>query len=191
MKLDLFILGCVTEKPIKVKSLLEIAEYVKLNKWLSYTPEKFVERLSSLSELGYVKCYENNGDPIEKHFFSSTELGVEYLHSNLKTYIKSNEIDMGMIILFLTFSNHLSRTEIIALIERKLESLSVKLKKTEEMEKNIEEIGDNKMRELSLKALVNFRKSEVLIYEELLYHAKEHEDWNDFLVLKDQWEYSL
>jgi len=98
---------------------------------------------------------------------------------------------MGMIILFLTFSNHLSRTEIIALIERKLESLSVKLKKTEEMEKNIEEIGDNKMRELSLKALVNFRKSEVLIYEELLYHAKEHEDWNDFLVLKDQWEYSL
>lgn len=191
MKLDLFILGCVSEKPIKVKSLLEIAEYVKLNKWLSYTPEKFVERLSSLSELGYVKCYENNGAPIEKHFFSSTELGVEYLHSNLKTYIKSNEIDMGMIILFLTFSNHLSRTEIIALIERKLESLSVKLKKTEEMEKNIEEIGDNKMRELSLKALVNFRKSEVLIYEELLYHAKEHEDWNDFLVLKDQWEYSL
>ena len=67
----------------------------------------------------------------------------------------------------------------------------MKLKKTEEMEKNIEEIGDNKMRELSLKALVNFRKSEVLIYEELLYHAKEHEDWNDFLVLKDQWEYSL
>ena len=63
MKLDLFILGCVSEKPIKVKSLLEIAEYVKLNKWLSYTPEKFVERLSSLSELGYVKCYENNGNP--------------------------------------------------------------------------------------------------------------------------------
>lgn len=191
MKLDLFILGCVSEKPIKVKSLLEIAEYIKLNKWLNYTPEKFLEKLSSLSELGYVKCYENNDDPIEKHFFSSTELGEEYLHKNLKAYIKSNEIDMGMIILFLTFSNHLSRTEIIPLIERKLENLNTKLRKTEEMEKSVEEIGDNKMRELSLKALVNFRKSEVLIYEELLHHAKKNEDWNDFLVLKDQWEYSL
>ena len=191
MKLDLFILGCVSEKPIKVKSLLEIAEYVRLNKWLSCTQEKFIERLSALSELGYVKCYENNGDPIERHFFSSTELGVEYLHNNLKTYIKSNEIDMGMIILFLTFSNHLSRTEIIALIEKKLESLNIKLKKNIEMEKNSEEIRDNKMRELSLKALINFRKSEILIYEELLYHAQRNEEWNDFLVLKDQWEYSL
>lgn len=191
MKLDLFILGCVSEKPIKLKSLLEIAEYIKLNKWLNYTPEKFIERLMALNELGYVKCYENNGEPVEKHFYSSTELGVEYLHNNLKTYIKSNEIDMGMIILFLTFSNHLSRAEIIALIEKKIESLKVKLKKTLDMEKNSEETGDNKMRELSLKALVNFRKSEVLIYEELLYYAKEHEDWNDFLVLKDKWEYSL
>ena len=176
MKLDLFILGCVSEKPIKLKSLLEIAEYIKLNKWLNYTPEKFIERLMALNELGYVKCYENNGEPVEKHFYSSTELGVEYLHNNLKTYIKSNEIDMGMIILFLTFSNHLSRAEIIALIEKKIESLKVKLKKTLDMEKNSEETGDNKMRELSLKALVNFRKSEVLIYEELLYYAKEHED---------------
>ena len=96
-----------------------------------------------------------------------------------------------MIILFLTFSNHLSRTEIIALIEKKLESLNIKLKKTIEMEKNSEEIRDNKMRELSLKALINFRKSEILIYEELLYHAQRNEEWNDFLVLKDQWEYSL
>lgn len=191
MKLDLFILGCVSEKPVKVKSLLELAEYIRLNKWLNYTTEKLIERLDILKELGYIRTYEDKNDVIEKCYFSSTDLGMEYLHNNLKTYIKSNETDMGMIILFLTFSNHLSRLEIIHIIEKKLELLKNKLDKTVEMEKNSELNTENKIRDLSLKTLINFRKSEINIYDELLQYAKGHETWNDFLVLKDRWEYSL
>lgn len=191
MKLDLFILGCVSEKPVKVKSLLEIGEYIRLNKWLNYTTEKLIERLDILNELGYIRTYEDHNDSIEKCYFSSTELGMEYLHNNLKTYIKSNETDMGMIILFLTFSNHLSRLEIIHIIEKKVELLKNKLNKTIFMEKELEINKGNKIRELSLKTLINFRESEINIYEELLEYAKTHDTWNDFLVLKDKWEYSL
>lgn len=191
MKLDLFILGCVSEKPVKVKSLLEIGEYIRLNKWLNYTTEKLIERLDILNELGYIRTYEDKNDSIEKCYFSSTDLGMEYLHNNLKTYIKSNETDMGMIILFLTFSNHLSRLEIIHIIEKKVELLKNKLNKTIGMEKELEINKSNKIRELSLKTLINFRESEINIYEELLEYAKGHETWNDFLVLKDKWEYSL
>lgn len=191
MKLDLFILGCVSEKPVKVKSLLEIADYIRLSKWLSYTTEKLIERLDILNELGYIRTYENKNEAIEKCYFSSTDLGMEYLHNNLKTYIKGNETDMGMIILFLTFSNHLSRLEIIHIIEKKVEVLKHKLEKTIEMEKITESDSDNKIRDLSLKTLINFRKSEISIYEELLHYAKGHDAWNDFLVLKDKWEYSL
>jgi len=59
------------------------------------------------------------------------------------------------------------------------------------MEKELEMNKGNKIRELSLKTLINFRESEINIYEELLEYAKTHDTWNDFLVLKDKWEYSL
>lgn len=189
MKLDLFILGCVSEKPIKAKSLLEIADYIKLGKWLSYNTDKLIERLDILNELGYIRTFEDKNESIEKCYFSSTELGMEYLHNNLTSYIKSNETDMGMIMLFLTFSNHLSRLEIIHIIEKKIEGLKQKLEKTIDMEK--ENKTENKIRDLSLKALKNFRESEIAIYEELLSYAKEHDTWNDFLVLKDKWEYTV
>lgn len=189
MKLDLFILGCVSEKPVKAKSLLEIADYIKLNKWLSYTTDKLIERLDILNELGYIRTFEDKNETIEKCYFSSTELGMEYLHSNLTSYIRSNETDMGMIMLFLTFSNHLSRLEIIHIIEKKLGILKNKLEKTIEMEKEIK--LENKIRNLSLRTLKNFRESEIVIYEELLSYAKEHDKWNDFLVLRDKWEYSI
>jgi ferritin-like metal-binding protein YciE len=92
---------------------------------------------------------------------------------------------MGMIMLFLTFSNHLSRLEIIHIIEKKLEGLKHKLEKATDIGK------ENKIRDLSLKALKNFRESEIAIYEELLLYAREHDTWNDFLVLKDKWEYTV
>ena len=185
MKLDLFILGCVSEKPVKAKSLLEIADYIEFGKWLSYNTDKLIERLDILNELGYIRTFEDKNESIEKCYFSSTELGMEYLHNNLTSYIKSNETDMGMIMLFLTFSNHLSRLEIIHIIEKKLEGLKHKLEKATDIGK------ENKIRDLSLKALKNFRESEIAIYEELLLYAREHDTWNDFLVLKDKWEYTV
>lgn len=191
MKLDLFILGCVSEKPSKVKNLLEIAEEIKMNKWLSFSIEKIIERLEILNEMGYITTYDKNDEAVEKKYFSSTELGIEHLHENLKSYIKSNESDMGMIILFLMFSSHLSKLEIISLIEKKIELLKIKIERTFELKKVYEEGQVNKIRELSLLTLLNFRKTEISIYEDLLKYAKDHETWSDFLALEDKFEYSL
>jgi hypothetical protein len=187
MKLDLFILGCVAEKPVKLKNLLEIAEYIRLDRWLNYSSILILERIVKLSELNLIKICEQEEENLEKQLFSSTDEGLVVLQKSLRDFIKDVEIDPSMFVMFLTFSNHLSREEVMNLVLKKIKLIDIKIIKTKELIELSKGFEKNKIRELSLRSLLSFREAEKIVYMELLSYTKNNLEWSDFLLLEEKW----
>lgn len=89
--------------------------------------------------------------------------------------------------MFLTFSNHLSREEVMNLVLKKIKLIDIKIIKTKELIELSKGFEKNKIRELSLKSLLSFREAEKIVYMELLSYTKNNLEWSDFLLLEEKW----
>lgn len=180
MKIDIFILGALDEKALNLKHLLVLAEHIKISKWMNFNREHFIERIEILNSLCFIKNEENNDAPLEKANFILTDLGREYYQSKLKEYLFEKEINLGMLVLFITFSNHFSRKELIKILEIRISALKTSL---ENMKEQSKETYMSKFYNQSLKATSSLVHSELKTLEEFLSYAQENKKWNDFLVL--------
>jgi len=178
MVLDLFILGCLKEKPLDMDFLIETAEFIRIDKWTNYKKDLLLDRINILEDLNFIKIYKNEEKNKEKHHsYFATDNGIFYFKKEIKKYLDGEEVNMGMLILFLTFSEHFSTHEIRNLIEAKLLKLNDKL---DELQKVITPKLSEYMSTLgylSLKTSLDFRKKEILLYESLLEHVKSDENW--------------
>jgi len=85
-----------------------------------------------------------------------------------------------MLVLFITFSNHFSRKELIKILEIRISALKTSL---ENIKEQSSESYMSKFYNQSLKATSSLIHSELKTLEEFLSYAQENEKWNDFLVL--------
>ena len=178
MVLDLFILGCLKEKPLDMDFLIETAKFIRLDKWTNYKKDLLLDRINILEDLNFIKIYKNEEKNKEKHHnYIATENGIFYFKKEIKKYLDGEEVNMGMLILFLTFSEHFSTHEIRNLLEAKLLKLNDKM---DELQKIVPQKFSecmNTLGYLSLKTSLDFRKKEILLYEDLLEHVKSDENW--------------
>ena len=140
-----------------------------------------------MSELNLIKICEQEEANLEKQLFSSTDEGLVVLQKSLRDFIKDVEIDPSMFVMFLTFSNHLSREEVMNLVLKKIKLIDIKIIKTKELIELSKDFEKNKIRELSLKSLLSFREAEKTVYMELLSYTKNNLEWSDFLLLEEKW----
>ena len=179
MKIDIFILGALNEKSLNLKALLTLADHIKIAKWMNFDREHFIERIEILNNLCFIKNEENNKAPLEKANFSIAELGREYYQTKLKDYLYETEINLGMLVLFITFSNHLSRKELMIILEHRIFALKNTIINVDEQ---IKETYLSKFYNHNLKATALLVNSELQTLEDFLVYAKENEKWNDFLT---------
>ena len=184
MVLDLFILGCLKEKPLDMDFLIETAEFIRLNKWTNYKKDLLLDRMNILEDLNFIKIFKNETLTKEKHLtYVATENGIFYFKKEIKKYLDGVEVNMGMLILFLTFSEHFSTEDIKNLLETKILKLNKKLH-------DLTYVSEPKAAEymstlgyLSVKTNLDFRKRELLIYEDLLEHINSDDNWKTNLSL--------
>lgn len=186
MILNLFILGCLKEKPLHLDFLLETANFIKLDKWTTYKNDLLLDKLNTLIELNYIKISKEKNHHSEKYHYISTEIGVNYFRKELEKYIESEEVNIGMLLLFLTFSNHFSKEEIILLLDKKIEILNSNLNELKEINPEESTQYSSPLGFLSLKTNLNFRINEIILYEDLLKHIKDNFNTETFYALSKE-----
>lgn len=186
MILDLFILGCLKEKPLNLDFLIETADFIKLNKWTTYKKELLLDKINTLVELNYISICKKQNNHFEKHQYVSTKTGIVFFRKELEKYIESEEVNMGMLILFLTFSNHFLKEEVLVLIEKKISNLTHKLNELQNVApvKSLDYMSD--LGHLSLKISLDFRANEIILYKDLLDHVKNCLNWQDYLTFQKE-----
>lgn len=184
MVIDLYVLGCLKEKALNLDFLTETADFIKLSRWTHYKKELLLDRINTLEELNYIEIVKNLENKKEKHKYLATKEGIIFFKRELEKYIKGPDIHTGMLILLLSFSNHFSKEELIHLLEEKVEKINYKIEfLTRELHKISDEYG-SVIGTLSLKTTLSFSKSEILIYEELLKHIEDNENWKNSMLLE-------
>lgn len=184
MVIDLYILGCLKEKALNLDFLTETADFIKLNRWTHYKKELLLDRINTLEELNYIEIVKNIENKRDKNKYLATKEGIMFFKRELEKYIKGPDIHTGMLILLLSFSNHFSKDELVYLLKEKIERINQKIEfLTREINKISAEYGSI-MGHLSLKTTLSFSKSEILIYEELLNHIEENENWKNSMLLE-------
>lgn len=178
MKIDIFILGALNEKPLNLKKLLNYAEHIKISRWMHFKREEFVERIEILNNLNFIEIDNSNASPIEKAEFLLTPLGKKHYSEKLMEYLYAKEINLSMLILFITFSNHLAREEIFFIVEKRIEALKTSI---ENIDNHSKETYLSFLYNHSLRACELFIKSEIQSLEAFIQYGKES-DWNDFLT---------
>lgn len=169
MVVDLFILGCIKEKPLNLDFLIETAKLIRLDKWTGYKRDLLLDRLTALEDLNFVKIVKD--EKLGRHnYFLSTEQGIFYYKKEIKKYIDGEEMNMGMLILFLTFSSHFSPEEIREILQSKVCQLTEKVQELERLSFDKNE-GLNTISYLSHKAIYTFKQKEMLVYMSLLEHV--------------------
>lgn len=178
MKIDIFILGALNEKSLNLKKLLEYADYIKINRWMNFNREEFVQRIEILNNLNFIEIDNTQAFPIEKANFLLTPLGKKHYSDKLTEYLYAKEINLSMLILFITFSNHIAREEIFTIVEKRIEILKSSV---ENISNHSKETYLSFLYNHSLRACELFIKSEIQSLESFINYGK-NSDWKDFLT---------
>lgn len=117
MRLNIFILGALAETPLSLDSLITLSKKVRINKWMDFSEEILYERINLLKNTNLLNKSENNQN------FIPTEMGYSYYKFQIKSYLTEKNINIGMLILSLTFSNHFDSNEFNFLVKKRIEAL--------------------------------------------------------------------
>ena len=117
MRLNIFILGALAETPLSLDSLITLSKKVRINKWMDFSEEILYERINLLKNTNLLNKSENNQN------FIPTEMGYSYYKFQIKSYLTEKNINIGMLILSLTFSNHSDSNEFDFLVKKRIQAL--------------------------------------------------------------------
>lgn len=179
MKLDIFILGVLSEKPINLKKLIKLAESIKISKWTDFTKESLLDRIEILEKLNFIKNEEFSIHSIEKGNLKTTEIGNKFFKEKIYEYLFNPEINLGLLLLFFTFSNHFDKNEILSIVEKRIEGL-----KLSKFNKDNSLKGEflSPFEKQSVYASNLLCESELKSLEEFLIYSKNSTSWNNFLT---------
>lgn len=122
MRLNIFILGALAETPLSLDSLITLSKKVRINKWTDFSEEILHERIDLLKNTNLLNKLESN------QIFVPTEMGYNYYKLQIKSYLREKNINIGMLILSLTFSNHFDSDEFNFLVKKRIEALETSVK---------------------------------------------------------------
>lgn len=133
MRLNIFILGALSEAPLTVDSLITLSKKIKISKWIDFSEEVLHSRISLLKNTNLLKQSTNDVSVISNQFYLPTEMGNNYYKSQIRTYLTEKNINIGMLILSLTFSNHFDSEEFNTLVKKRIEALEASVNVTKNL----------------------------------------------------------
>lgn len=133
MRLNTFILGALSEAPLTVDSLITLSKKIKISKWIDFSEEVLCSRISLLKNTNLLKQSTNDISATTNQFFIPTEMGQNYYKSQIITYLTEKNINIGMLILSLTFSDHFDSKEFDTLVKKRIEALEASVNVTKNL----------------------------------------------------------
>lgn len=190
MELEVFILGIIWEKPKNIKEILDISNFVFLNRWISFDTSELKSYVERLAKIGYLKI-DNGSAEFAKRIFSVTEGGKKFYMDYLKEYMIKGEPDMQKLMLFLLFSNHLPKMEVLKGIEEKIGNIQKSLAKITMLGRERREEQDSYIQRFCMESALRYKQMEMDILKKYLEWAKGKKEWTEFLGLNDIWQFQV
>lgn len=187
MKIDIFILGVLAEHPANRKRIDEIADFVNLSKWIFYKEEDMKKALIFLEKKGYI----NEGNlSVEdrRRIYSISDEGRKFYRNRLSNYLQVNNLDFQLLILFIIFSSHVPKIEVLKGIESKIKYIeeSMILISTLDNQRAVNE-RNSFIEAITLESMYRYKNMELELLKKFYNWAKEKESWTEFLSLNDMW----
>ncbi len=127
-KINLFILGLISEKSVNPYRLKKILEKLETKKWLPMSDSVVYKAINSLEKKGYVKgkIIKENNNP-EKTIYSITKSGLKELEKSLKDYIIGKRKEVYDFDISSSLICHLKKEDALKLLHRRLEIIDKNL----------------------------------------------------------------
>ncbi len=187
MKIDIFILGVLAEHPANQKRIDEIAKFVNLSRWIFYRESDIKKRLDALEENGFI----NEGDfalECQRRVYSISDEGRKYYRNKLSMFLQSPDLDFQLLILFIIFSSHIPKLEVLNGIELKISKNEESIKRVSILDNKRVEVGNDSFIEaITLESMYRYKNMENEILKKFYNWAKEKKSWTEFLSLNDMW----
>ncbi len=184
-KINLFILGLISEKPNNPYRLKKILEKLEIKQWFPMSDSTVYKSINSLQKKGYVigETKKENNNP-EKTIYSITEDGKKELDKSLKEYLRGSKRVVFDFDVASSLVCHLNKEDAVGALQYQLDSINHNL---EGLKANYNVLKDiQKIPYVGfMKIIHNINRLEALrkTINEFLDYIKNDKDWNHFPLI--------